>query len=98
MSVVKSSATGSLLFHPNLTVCLTALGPHWAEGDCWRQHTFWVVLGETIGVSWILASFLMANDTFKKLSDQYDSITIPDYLVSHFKTKNNTLRIIASVA
>ncbi|MEZ4954103.1 MAG: sodium/proline symporter [Saprospiraceae bacterium] len=56
---------------------------------------FWVVLGETIGV--LVAWFLMAKP-FKKLSDQYDSITIPDYLVSHFKAKTNTLRIIASMA
>lgn len=56
---------------------------------------FWVVLGETIGV--LVAWFLMAKP-FKKLSDQYDSITIPDYLVSHFKAKTNTLRIIASLA
>jgi sodium/proline symporter len=56
---------------------------------------FWVVLGEVIGVS--IAWFLMA-EKFKKLSDKYNSITIPDYLVSRFKSKNNTLRIVAATA
>ena len=56
---------------------------------------FWVVLGEVIGVS--IAWFLMA-EKFKILSDKYDSITIPDYLVSRFKSKNNTLRIVAATA
>ena len=56
---------------------------------------FWVVLGEVIGV--LVAWFLMAKP-FKKLSDQYDSITIPDYLVSRFNSSTHTLRIIASVA
>ena len=56
---------------------------------------FWVVLGEVIGVS--IAWFLMA-ERFKKLSDKYDSITIPDYLVSRFKSNSNTLRIVAATA
>lgn len=56
---------------------------------------FWVVLGEVIGVS--ISWFLMA-EKFKILSDKYDSITIPDYLVSRFKAKTHTLRIIAATA
>jgi len=56
---------------------------------------FWVVLGELIGVG--VAWFIMAKP-FKKLSDQYQSITIPDYLHSHFKAKTSTLRLIAAVA
>ncbi len=55
---------------------------------------FWVVLGELIGVS--VAWFLMAK-RFKRLSDSYGSITIPDYLVSHFKPKTHTLRLLAAV-
>ncbi len=54
---------------------------------------YWVVLGELIGVS--VAWFLMAKP-FKKLSDQYGSITIPDYLHSHLKPTTNTLRSIAA--
>lgn len=56
---------------------------------------FWVVLGEVIGVT--ISWFFMA-EKFKKLSDGYNSITIPDYLVSRFKSKTNTLRIIAATA
>ena len=56
---------------------------------------YWVVLGEVIGVS--VAWFIMAKP-FKRLTDQYDSITIPDYLVSRFQSKSNLLRIVASTA
>ena len=35
---------------------------------------------------------------FKRRSDQYNAITIPDYLQSHFKSSTNTLRIIAASA
>ena len=56
---------------------------------------FWVVLGEVIGVT--VAWFFMA-EKFKKLTDKYNSITIPDYLVSRFKSKTNTLRIVAATA
>ena len=54
---------------------------------------YWVVLGELMGVfvSW----FFMAK-LFKRRSDSYGSITIPDYLESHFKSKTHTLRIIAA--
>ena len=55
----------------------------------------WVMVGEVIGVS--VAWWLMAKP-FKKLTDQYNSITIPDYLVSRFQSTSNTLRIIASFA
>ena len=58
-------------------------------------QALWVVLGEVLGVS--IAWLFMAKP-FKRLTDQYDSITIPDYLVSHFKTSSNYLRIIAATA
>ena len=32
------------------------------------------------------------------MTDEYDSITIPDFLVSHFKSTTHTLRIIAATA
>jgi len=56
---------------------------------------FWVVLGEVVGVS--ISWFFMA-EKFKILSDNYNSITIPDYLVSRFKSKTNRLRIVAATA
>ena len=37
-------------------------------------------------------------EKFKKFTDKYNSITIPDYLVSRFKPKTNTLRVIAATA
>ena len=54
---------------------------------------YWVVLGELLGVG--LSWFLMARP-FKRRTDAYGSITIPDYLDSHFKPKSNLLRIIAA--
>lgn len=56
---------------------------------------FWVVVGEVLGVS--ISWFFMA-EKFKKLSDSYNSVTIPDYLVSHFKSTTHTLRIVAATA
>ena len=56
---------------------------------------FWVVVGELIGVT---ASWFIMAKPFKRKSDAYGSITIPDYLVSHFKSTTHTLRIIAAVA
>ena len=55
---------------------------------------FWVVLGEVLGVS--IAWLLMAK-RFKRITDKYNSITIPDYLVSRFKSKSNTIRILSSL-
>jgi sodium/proline symporter len=54
---------------------------------------YWVVIGELMGVfvSW----FFMAK-LFKRRSDAFGSITIPDYLESHFKSKNHTLRILSA--
>ncbi|MCC1485052.1 sodium/proline symporter [Winogradskyella immobilis] len=54
---------------------------------------YWVVLGELLGVfvSW----FFMAK-RFKRQSDSYGSITVPDYLQSHFKSTTHTLRILAA--
>ena len=54
---------------------------------------YWVVVGELLGVyiSWQFMAKL-----FKRRSDKYGSITIPDYLQSHFKSSGNTLRVIAA--
>jgi len=55
----------------------------------------WVVVGEVIGeaISWIF----MAK-RFKRETDEYGSITIPDYLVSRFKAKTHTLRVLSASA
>ena len=56
---------------------------------------YWIVVGEMIGV--FIAWFFMA-ERYKKLTDHYDSITMTDYLVSRFKVKTHTLRLVASVS
>lgn len=56
---------------------------------------FWVVVGEVIGVA--VAWFVMAKP-FKRLTDEYNSITIPDFLVSRFKPKTHRIRKIAAAA
>ena len=55
---------------------------------------FWVVVGEVIGVA---VAWLIMAKRFKFLTDAYNSITIPDYLASRFKSKNHLFRIIAAV-
>lgn len=54
---------------------------------------YWVVAGELLGV---MVSWQFMAKRFKKRSDSYGSITIPDYLQSHFKSTTNTIRIIAA--
>jgi sodium/proline symporter len=56
---------------------------------------YWVVAGELLGVT--VSWFLMAK-RFKKLSDKYNSITIPDFLESHFKSTSHLLRVVAATA
>ncbi len=55
---------------------------------------FWVVFGEVIGVS--IAWIFMAKK-FKRITDKYNSITIPDFLVSHFDSKTNHLRSLSAL-
>ena len=45
---------------------------------------FWVVVGEVIGV---VGAWMLMSRRFKRLTDRYDSITIPDYFESRFKDK-----------
>lgn len=54
---------------------------------------YWVVLGELLGV---FISWQFMAKLFKRRSDQYKAITIPDYLESHFKSSTNTLRILSA--
>ena len=53
----------------------------------------WIVVGEVLGV---YISWQFMAKKFKRLTDKYDSITIPDFLVSHFGSTSNILRIISS--
>lgn len=57
---------------------------------------FWVVLGETLGV---LGAWVLMSRRFKRLTDRYDSITVPDYLESRFSDeKKQTIRKVAAFA
>ena len=56
---------------------------------------FWIVVGEVFGV-WLSWQFMAKK--FKRMTDEYDSITIPDYLVSHFGSTTNLLRIVSATA
>ena len=55
--------------------------------------SYWVVIGELLGV---FVSWQFMAKRFKRRSDNYGAITIPDYLQSHFKSTTNTLRIISA--
>ncbi len=54
---------------------------------------YWVVVGEVLGVA---VSWWFMAKRFKRKSDAYGSITIPDYLESHFKSTKKTLRILSA--
>lgn len=54
---------------------------------------YWVVIGEVLGVA---ASWWLMAKPFKRQTDQYNSITVPDYLESRLKASNHTLRIISA--
>lgn len=54
---------------------------------------YWVVAGELLGV---FVSWQFMAKRFKKRSDKFGAITIPDYLQSHFQSKTHTLRIVAA--
>lgn len=54
---------------------------------------YWVVAGELLGV---FISWQFMAKRFKRRSDKYGAITIPDYLQSHFKSQTHTLRVIAA--
>ncbi len=63
-------------------------------------RAYWVVVGEVVGVA--ITWFLMAGP-FKRETDRFDSITIPDYLVSRFGAPGHeraaqALRLIAAAA
>lgn len=55
----------------------------------------WIVLGELLGVG---IAWLWMAKPFKRLTDQYDSVTIPDYLESRFRDNSHWLRLIAAGA
>jgi len=55
---------------------------------------YWVVVGEVLGVA---ASWFLMAKKFKRKTDEYNSITVPDFLESHFRTPTHRLRVIAAI-
>jgi len=64
-------------------------------GAFWGVHAFWVVVGEVVGVS---AAWLLMSRRFKRLTDRYDSITVPDYLESRFRDDSHRIRVLSAFA
>ncbi|MEM9372354.1 MAG: sodium/proline symporter [Planctomycetota bacterium] len=62
-------------------------------GYAFGAQAFWVVLGEMLGVG---GAWLLMSRRFKRLSDKYDAITVPDYLESRLRDTGHTLRLIAA--
>jgi sodium/proline symporter len=58
-------------------------------------RAFWVVLGEVFGV---VGAWILMSRRFKRLTDRYDSITVPDYLESRFRDDSQRLRLAAAGA
>jgi sodium/proline symporter len=58
-------------------------------------QAFWVVLGEVLGVG---TAWLVMSRRFKRLTDRYDSITVPDYLESRFRDAGHLLRVVSAGA
>jgi len=65
-----------------------------AMGALAGVSAYWVVVGEVLGVA---ASWFLMAKPFKRLTDKYDSLTVPDFLESHFKSKTHTLRTVAAL-
>jgi len=57
-------------------------------------HAFWIVLGEVFGVT---IAWLYVARPFKAQTDQFDSITVPDYLEVRFQDDRNLFRKLAAV-
>ena len=55
----------------------------------------WIVVGEIIGV---FLSWQFMAKKFKRMTDDYGSITIPDFLVSHFRSSTHLIRVLAATA
>jgi sodium/proline symporter len=64
-------------------------------GAALGAHAFWVVFGEVLGVT---VAWLLMSRRFKRLTDRYDSITMPDYLESRFADTSQKLRLVSAWA
>lgn len=80
----SSRATGESAW---LLLGLTGMGA--AVG----AQALWIVLGEVLGVG---AAWVFLSGRFKRLTDRYDSITIPDYLESRLGDTSHRIRLVAA--
>ncbi|WP_442505124.1 sodium/proline symporter [Novipirellula sp. SH528] len=80
----SSRATGESAW---LLIGLTGMGA--AVG----AQALWVVLGEVLGVA---AAWIFLCRRFKRLTDLYDSVTIPDYLESRLRDTTHRIRLVAA--
>ena len=81
----SSNATGESAW---LLLGLTGMG--YAIG----VHSFWVILGEVLGVA---SAWVFVARPFKEYTDRYDAITVPDYLTERFRDTRNTFRIVSAI-
>lgn len=81
----SSNATGESAW---LLLGLTGMG--YAMG----VHAFWIILGEVLGIS---LAWAYVGQRFKRATDHYDSLTVPDYLTSRFKDTSHVFRILSLV-
>lgn len=64
-------------------------------GAIWGVFAYWVVLGTVSGVA---ISWFVMGKPFKRLTDRFNSITIPDYLESRFQATSPRIRLVAAIA
>ncbi|MEC9073173.1 MAG: sodium/proline symporter, partial [Myxococcota bacterium] len=64
-------------------------------GAAMGVKAFWVVFGEVLGVT---VAWLLMSRRFKRLTDRYDAITVPDYLEARFRDDGHTLRLLSAFA
>ena len=57
-----------------------------------KQLPWWVVAGEVIGIA---LSWMVVARRLKRATDEYGSITVPDYLESRFNDHRHVLRLIS---
>lgn len=57
-------------------------------------HAFWVVLGEVAGVA---AAWFWVARPFKRETDRYGSITVPDFLEDRFRDTTRLLRWVSAI-
>src|SRR5690606_15469048 len=58
-------------------------------------EALWVVIGELLGLA---LSWIGMSRPFKRLTDHYDALTIPDYLEARFGDERHALRVTAALA